>query len=99
MADCALIGDELTGLGFRLAGVTLYHPSAQDLPGLFRRLRNERTPLIMLTAEMAAALPNELLHEAWQAHRPLVLVIPDIRGRVLPPDLADQIRHHLGMAE
>lgn len=98
MALCALIGDELTGLGFRLAGADCYRPAPGEVPALLQRLAGE-VSLILIAAELAATLPPDLLRQARLAQRPLVLVIPDVQGRVGPPDLAASVRRQLGMSE
>jgi hypothetical protein len=33
------------------------------------------------------------------AERPFTLIVPDVRGRVRPPDLSSILRRQLGMAE
>ncbi len=98
MALCAFLGDELSTLGFRLAGVECHRPAPQETLALFRSLR-ERVQLILMTAEVAQALPPEFLRRAQRDEHPLVLVIPDIRRRVLPPDRVAAVRRQLGMAE
>jgi vacuolar-type H+-ATPase subunit F/Vma7 len=98
MALCAFVGDELSALGFRLGGVECHSPTPAETPALFRTLR-ERVQLILLTAEAAQALPPDLLRRTQAAERPLVLVIPDVRRRLLPPDRVDLIRRQLGIAE
>ncbi|SDW35367.1 V-type ATP synthase subunit F [Thiocapsa roseopersicina] len=98
MAACAFLGDEVSGLGFRLAGVEVHCPESQEVRALFLRLREE-TRVIVMTAEIAAALPPDLLRDAELATWPLVLVIPDVRNRVAAPDLVAEVRRRLGMAE
>lgn len=98
MALCAFVGDELSALGFRLGGVECHSPTPAETPALFRTLL-ERVQLILLTAEAAQALPPDLLRRTEAAERPLVLVIPDVRRRLLPPNRVDLIRRQLGMAE
>jgi vacuolar-type H+-ATPase subunit F/Vma7 len=98
MALCAFVGDELSALGFRLGGVECHSSTPAETPALFRTLR-ERVQLILLTAEAAQALPPDLLRRTQAAERPLVLVIPDVRRRLLPPDRVDLIRRQLGIAE
>jgi vacuolar-type H+-ATPase subunit F/Vma7 len=98
MVACAFLGDEVSGLGFRLAGVEVHCPEPQQVRALFQRLRAEARVIVM-TAEVAAALPPELLREAELATWPLVLVVPDVRHRVAAPDLVADVRRHLGMAE
>ena len=66
-------------------------------PALFRTLL-ERVQLILLTAEAAQALPPDLLRRTQAAERPLVLVIPDVRG-ASSPDRVALVRRQLGMAE
>lgn len=98
MTLCAFIGDEVSAAGFRLAGVEVHVPAADEVPALFRRL-GSRTDLILITAEAAEGLPAETLRATLAAGRPLVLVIPDVRGRRLPPDIGAALRRQLGMAE
>lgn len=98
MALCAFMGDEVSAAAFRLAGVDVYRPQPDESAALFRRLRGE-VRLILLTAEVAATLPPELLLNAQLQEAPLVMVIPDVRNRVPAPDLAVAVRRQLGMAE
>jgi vacuolar-type H+-ATPase subunit F/Vma7 len=98
MSDCAFLGDEVTGLGFRLAGVEVYNPAPHEVRALVLALRNT-TPLIILTAEVAAAVPPDLLRQTEVERWPLLLVIPDIRQRAPTLDLVADVRRQLGMAE
>lgn len=98
MAWCALIGDELTGLGFRLAGVDCYCPRPEEVPALVRRLAEE-TALILIAAELLDALPADLRRGLGSAQPPLVLAIPDVQNRVPVPDRASQVRRQLGLAQ
>ncbi len=75
-----------------------HSPTPAETPALFRTLL-ERVQLILLTAEAAQALPPDLLRRTQAAERPLVLVIPDVRWRLLPPDRVELVRRQLGMAE
>lgn len=98
MTLCAFIGDEVSAAGFRLAGVEVHVPDPADAPGLFQRLSGE-AELILLTAEAAAWVPESALRRAWAEDRPLVLVIPDVRGFSEPSDVGAALRRQLGMAE
>lgn len=98
MALCVFIGDELSALGFRLAGVQCHSPPQGQALALFRELR-ELAQLILLTEEVAKTLPPDLLRRTQLAGYPLVLVIPDIQQRVLPPDRVAAVRKQLGMAQ
>jgi vacuolar-type H+-ATPase subunit F/Vma7 len=113
-ARVAFIGDEVSALGFRLAGVDAHTPGPGEGPALFARLRCEAA-LILLTQEALAWVGEGALQAALAARegghignagavsdaracRPLVLVIPDVRGRQQPPDIGASIRRQLGMA-
>jgi vacuolar-type H+-ATPase subunit F/Vma7 len=98
MRVCAFMGDEVSAAGFRLAGVDVHVPGVARAAGLFRQLLEE-SQLILLTAEVAAWLPQDLLTSSLRRERPLVLVIPDIRGRTEPADLSLLLRRQLGMVE
>ncbi len=96
--NCVFIGDEVSAAGFRLAGVTCHTPAMSEVAGLFRRLRAE-VGLILITAEYASELPERLVAEAQYEQRPLLLVIADIRDRVLPADITSALKRQLGLAE
>lgn len=55
--------------------------------------------LILITAEVAGWIPEETLGRTLAADKPLVLVIPDVRGRFQPPDVGVVLKRQLGMAE
>jgi vacuolar-type H+-ATPase subunit F/Vma7 len=95
---CAFLGDEVSAAGFRLAGAEVHSPAAGEAGTLFRRLRDE-CELLILTAETAAEIPGELLQQAADQGRPLVLVVADAARRQEPPDLAARVREQLGMSE
>ena len=98
MAVCAFMGDEVSAAGFRLAGVDVHVPTATQAEGLFRRLLGD-SQLVLITAEVAERLPVDLLQSALISDHPLILIIPDIRRRIRPPDLSFLVRRRLGMAE
>jgi vacuolar-type H+-ATPase subunit F/Vma7 len=98
MTLCTLIADEITAAGFRLAGVAVEVPEPAQLAPLFQRLLGT-SELLLVTAEQAARLPAGDLEAALARGRPLLLVIPDVRGAVSPPDLGQRLRRQLGLAE
>jgi vacuolar-type H+-ATPase subunit F/Vma7 len=98
MSTCALLADEVTAAGFRLAGVDVHVPDDADLAQRFERICEEAR-LVLVTAELVARLPPSLLHRRLRASQPLVLVIPDARGRRTPEALGAVLRRQLGMAE
>jgi vacuolar-type H+-ATPase subunit F/Vma7 len=98
MSSCALLADEVTAAGFRLAGVDVYVPDDTDLVERFERLCGE-APLVLVTAELAGRLPPAVLRRQQRTSRTLVLVIADARGRCEPGPLGAALRRQLGMAE
>ncbi len=87
----------MSATGWRLAGLPVYVPAPSEAPTLFETLCSE-AQLILITAEVADWLPAESLRRRLREEWPLVLVLPDIRGRHQPASLADTLRRQLGMA-
>lgn len=98
MTICALIADEVTAAGFRLAGVEVHVPEDWEVPDRFQQLLS-RAQVLLVTAERAVHLPAMVLDQALADPQPLVLVIPDVGYRVEPPDVGARLRKQLGLAE
>jgi vacuolar-type H+-ATPase subunit F/Vma7 len=98
MATCALLADEVTAAGFRLAGVEVHVAAEGDVARHLEELC-ERSPLVLVTAEVAGRLPTGWLQRLERASRRLVLVIADARGQCEPDELGARLRKQLGMAE
>jgi len=98
MSTCALLADEVTAAGFRLAGVEVHVPDDANLAPRFEQLCEE-AQLVLVTAELAGRLPPAVLRRRQQTSRTLVLVIADVRGRCEPQALGAALRRQLGMAE
>ncbi len=90
------IGDEISAAGFRLAGVDVRVPPRGEETEALREAR-ERAELILITARCAGRIPQEILNRALAALFPLVLIVPDVRGEEMPPDLVSRLRAQLGM--
>jgi vacuolar-type H+-ATPase subunit F/Vma7 len=93
-----LIGDEVTATGFGLAGLRTVVPEAGEVYEAYQRAARDHQ-LIIMTAEAAAELDEQRLDDYLSATRPMLLVIPDLRGRVRQEDFARQIRARLGMRQ
>jgi len=92
------IGDEVTAAGFRLAGARVLVPAAGHETQAFQQARKD-SDLMLVTAELAHRIPDRLLREAFQSGQPLLLVVPDVRGRLPPTDLSAGLRRQLGLNE
>jgi len=92
------IGDELSAAGFRLAGLEIRTPVEGHERETVESLIDE-VELMVLTADIAAKLPIDRWEQWLAASRPLLVVIPDVRGRQEPEDFTEAIRSHLGIGE
>jgi len=98
MRPPVFIGDEVSAAGFRLAGMRVHVPALGEEESVFRAARTE-ADLVLLSAETAQRISPETLRRALLAREPLVLVVPDVRGRASPPDPAAGLRRQLGLSE
>ena len=94
MTDAVFIGDEITAAALRLTGVTAL--AAGDVPRTFDTAVNE-AELVIITADSARALDEELLRSAIRRADPLILVMPDGGNRYQPEDLDARIDRVLGI--
>lgn len=90
------IGDELTAAGFRLAGAQILLPEAGQEAASLTQARQDGQ-LILVSADVAARIPRELLAAALATLAPLTLVVPDLLGRQPMPDRAQRLRRQMGM--
>lgn len=92
------VGDEVTATAYRLAGLDARVVTPSDTPALWPALLREAPPLIVVTAECAAALPQAVLDAALARLDPPVVVVADAGDRVPLPDLLPRVRASLGIA-
>ena len=92
-----VIADEASAIGWRLAGGEVYTPEAATVDECLRTAL-AHAELLLITAPLAARLPQDELLEALHALEPLVLVVPDVRHEEEPPDIAAEVRRALGVA-
>lgn len=96
MSGAIFIGDELTATGFRLTGLETLTPEPADLAAAFADSRR-RAALVIVTAECARCLPDDLLVSAVVTDPPTVVIIPDVLARVEPTSLARRMKSILGI--
>jgi vacuolar-type H+-ATPase subunit F/Vma7 len=92
-----IISDELSGLGWRLAGAQLL---IADEHSVQERLAEagHGADLVLITADLAKRLPDSVLNAALLAERPLMAVIAGLPNGSEPPDLEQEVKHVLGIA-
>jgi vacuolar-type H+-ATPase subunit F/Vma7 len=98
MRTPVFIGDEVTATGFRLAGVETWPVEAGAEEAQLRRAA-ESADLVLITAAVAAALPEAVVRRAMAAPRPLLAVVEDARGEVPLPDVTARLRKQVGVGE
>jgi vacuolar-type H+-ATPase subunit F/Vma7 len=97
MAAVVFLGDEVTAVGFRLAGVSIQVPAAgEEEQALTRALASAR--LVLLSAGLARRLPPDLIERLEAGPEPLVGILPDALGIAGSEDPTVSIRRHLGIA-
>lgn len=92
------IGDEVSAAGFRLAGLRVHTPRADQLLQTLEQATRE-APLVLIGAHTAQHVPAGILDRLLAAIDPQVVIVPDVHGEVPMPDLASRIRSQLGVLE
>ena len=96
MGACVFLGEEAAGAGWRLAGVEPLVPTdGGEDQALAEALG--RASLVLVSAEVAARIPEPVLRAALRRLDPVTLVVPDLRGRVSAPDITARLKRQLGI--
>jgi len=92
-----IISDELSALGWRLAGA---QPLIADEHSVQERLAEagRRADLVLITADLAMRLPDDVRNAALLAEKPLIAVIAGLPSGKEPPDLEHEVKRVLGIA-
>jgi vacuolar-type H+-ATPase subunit F/Vma7 len=90
------VGDEVSGAGFRLAGARVLVPGPGRSVEVLEEAR-ARAPLVLVSAAVAAEIPETRLATAVAAISPLTVIVPDPVSGAPVPDLAARLRGQLGM--
>lgn len=98
MADPVHLGNETTGAGFRLAGVlSRTVPPGEEIRAL--ALARAEAPVVLVSADVAARLPPDLLAAAVADVPPVTVVVPDLRADPAFADHAARLRRQLGLED
>ena len=90
------IGDEVSAAGYRLAGARVEVPEPGG-EGAALAAARAQSPLVLVSAAVAARIAERELRAALAALAPLTLIVPDLRGEAAVPDVAARLRHQLGL--
>lgn len=96
MEGATFIGDELTGAGFRLAGLRVLNPDPERLLESFRQALAEAS-LLILSREAADLLPRVELYEAVLQAAPPVAIVAAAGAAGGESELVREVRIALGM--
>jgi vacuolar-type H+-ATPase subunit F/Vma7 len=94
--EVAVLADELTAVGWRLAGARVSLATAENVASCLQAAL-QSAEVVLLTAGLAACVPAAQLQAALHGFPPLTLVIADLRREREPPDLEAQARSALGV--
>lgn len=92
------IGDEVSAAGYRLCGVNTHIADRHSALSLIEQAC-KRASLVLIGSSTAQYLRSIELDALMASATPLVLIVPDIRGRHAVPDIAASIHRQLGMLE
>ena len=96
MGTIVFIGDEVTAAGMRLAGVECVLPGRRTAAEALAEAR-QSAALVLITAEFARTVPAAELAAALIAEAPVLAIVPDVNGRIAPPDLTRELMAALGI--
>lgn len=96
MSSIVFIGDEVSAAGYRLAGVEVFSPDADDVAQAFTTAC-KTADAVFITAEFANHVPQARLDRMVEAITPLVMVVEDARGAVHAQTIEDRVKLVLGL--
>ena len=96
MSGSVYIGDEVSAAGFRLTGIQVHVPQADNLMKLIRTAC-EQASLVLISAASARDIPANELNALLAGSAPAVVIVPDVHGHIPMPDLVLRARKQLGM--
>ncbi len=86
----------MSAAAFRLAGAEVLIPGPGE-EGAALEDALSQADCVVMTADIARALPPKRIREVLALLAPLVVVVPDVRGRSFPEDLAARMKGMLGI--
>ncbi|WP_405231245.1 V-type ATP synthase subunit F [Lentisalinibacter salinarum] len=98
MLGAVFIGDEVTGAGYRLAGLRVVAAGPDEAGEALASARREDAALILIGAGSAGGIDGDELERVHRQGAPPVVVVPDAQGGE-PPDLAAVINRAFGLEQ
>lgn len=94
-ATLAYVGDAVDAAGFRLAGARVYTPAGGAEAAALAHARTAAR-VVLLSPQLACALPRAELDAALAALAPLTAIVPS-GGEVPAVDPSERVRAQLGL--
>jgi vacuolar-type H+-ATPase subunit F/Vma7 len=94
----AYVGDAVSAAGFRLAGARTFSPSPGEEAGALAQARRV-ADLVLVSDEVAAALPRTELNALLTTLQPLVAIVPRPGEALSARDPAERVRAQLGLEQ
>ena len=91
----AYVGNAVDAAGYRLAGARVYAPAAGEEAAAMAQAR-DIAQVVLISREVAAAMPRGELEAALVALQPLAAIVPE-GGETSPLDPAERVRSQLGL--
>src|SRR5579862_8119562 len=91
-----VISDELSALGWRLAGARQLIADGESVHQRLREVERD-ADVVFVTADLAQRLPDSVLKAALSKEKPLMVLIAGLPNGVEPPDLEQEVKHVLGV--
>lgn len=98
MSQPFYIGDEVSAMAWRLAGLRVQVPGKTEILETVRR-SCEQASLVLISAAMAGQLPEKERDDLLAQVTPPVVIVPDLRSHAALPDLITRLRRQLGVLE
>ena len=92
------LGDEASAAGLRLAGVETHLADAATAVQAYAE-HAPKADVLLLSSDVAQGLPSAQFERDLAAPRPLLLVLPALRGDAERTNPADLIRRRLGIRD
>jgi len=94
--QAVLMADRITALGFRLAGLRVIEARQGEEPVQFREAL-QGADLVLLSAQVARALPSGQLRAAMEGGDPPVHIVPTLPSVQPDTSVREQCRRALGV--
>lgn len=91
-----IISDELSALGWRLAGARQLIADEHSVQVRLAEAQGD-ADVVFITADLAQRLPGSVLQEALLNEKPLMVMIAGLPNGSEPPDLEREVKHVLGI--